>query len=142
MEDQVRDDAKQVRWRVPSVRSSEQGPLVGLAVLLVVSLLTMQSGRDDLMDKVKEEVISEGPETDGGEMLHWPHGGVSGFNGISFGWLGLSSCSGRVVRCQVLCVEGEVTTVGTRVLQSNLYDPFFTSLLLSHSTCRAGPRHE
>ena len=27
------------------VRSSEQGPLVGLAVLLVVSLLTMKSGR-------------------------------------------------------------------------------------------------
>ena len=26
----------------------------------------MQSGRDDLMDKVKEEVISEGPETEGG----------------------------------------------------------------------------
>ena len=47
----------------------------------------MQSGRDDLMDKVKEEVISEGPETDGGEMLHWPHGGVSGFNGISLDWL-------------------------------------------------------
>ena len=45
MDDQVRDGAKQVRWRVPSVRSSEQGPLVGLAVLLVVSLLTMKSGR-------------------------------------------------------------------------------------------------
>ena len=41
----MRDDAKQVRWRVPSVRSGEQGPLVGLAVLLVVSLLTMKSGR-------------------------------------------------------------------------------------------------
>ena len=45
----------------------------------------MQSGRDDLMDKVREEVISEGPETEGG-MLHWPHGGVSGFNGISLDW--------------------------------------------------------
>ena len=29
----------------------------------------MQSGRDDLMDKVKEEVISEGPETQGGECF-------------------------------------------------------------------------
>ena len=62
----MRDDAKQVRWRVPSVRSSEQGPLVGLAVLLVVSLLTMKSGRRELVDKVKGEVISEGPETEGG----------------------------------------------------------------------------
>ena len=72
MEDQVRDDAKQVRWRVPSVRSSEQGPLVGLAVLLVVSLLTMKSGRRELVDKVKGEVISEGPETEVG-LLHWSH---------------------------------------------------------------------
>ena len=45
MDDQVRDGAKQVRLGVPSVRSSERGPLVGLAVLLVVSLLTMKSGR-------------------------------------------------------------------------------------------------
>ena len=43
----------------------------------------MQSGRVDLMDKVKEEVISEGPETEVG-LLHWSHVGVSGFNGISF----------------------------------------------------------
>ena len=49
----MRDDAKQVRWRVPSVRSSEQGLLVGLAVLLVVSLLTMKSDRRELVDKVK-----------------------------------------------------------------------------------------
>ena len=68
------------------VRSSEQGPLVGLTVLLVVSLLTMKSDRRELVDKVKGEVISEGPETEGG-MLHWPHGGVSGFNGISLDWL-------------------------------------------------------
>ena len=61
----------------------------------------MQSGRDDLMDKVKEEVISEGPEAQGGECFTGltvecpaltvspriscgePHSGVSGFNGIS-----------------------------------------------------------
>ena len=48
------------------MRSSEQCPLVGLAVLLVVSLLTMKSGRRELVDKVKGEVISEGPETEGG----------------------------------------------------------------------------
>ena len=36
-----------------SVRSSEQGPLVGLTVLLVVSLLTMKSDRRELVDKVK-----------------------------------------------------------------------------------------
>ena len=47
---------------------------------------------------------------------------------VSKSILGLSSCSGRVVRCQVLCVEGEVTTGGTRVLQSNLYDALCTSL--------------
>ena len=40
--------------------------MVGLAVLLVVSLLTMKSGRRELVDKVKGEVISEGPETEGG----------------------------------------------------------------------------
>ena len=69
--------------------------------MLVVSLLTMQSGRDDLMDKAKEEVISEGPETQGGECFTgltvecptltvspWigcgePDSGVSGFNGVS-----------------------------------------------------------
>ena len=49
----MRDGAKQVRWGVPSVRSSEQGPLVGLTVLLVVSLLTMKSDRRELVDKVK-----------------------------------------------------------------------------------------
>ena len=61
----------------------------------------MQSGRDDLMDKVKEEVISEGPETEGGECFTgltvecptltvspWigcgePDSGVSDFNGVS-----------------------------------------------------------
>ena len=68
------------------MRSSEQGPLVGLAVLLVVSLLTMKSGRRELVDKVKGEVISEGPETEVG-LLHWSHVGVSGFNGISLDWL-------------------------------------------------------
>ena len=35
------------------MRSSEQGPLVGLTVLLVVSLLTMKSDRRELVDKVK-----------------------------------------------------------------------------------------
>ena len=38
------------------VRSSEQGPLVGLTVLLVVSLLTMKSDRRELVDKVKRGV--------------------------------------------------------------------------------------
>ena len=64
-------------------RSSEQCPLVGLAVLLVVSLLTMKSGRRDLVDKVKGEVISEGPKTEVW-LLHWSHIGVSGSSGISF----------------------------------------------------------
>ena len=36
------------------VRSSEQGPLVGLTVLLVVSLLTMKSDRHEMVDKVKK----------------------------------------------------------------------------------------
>ena len=35
------------------VRSSEQGPLVGLTVLLVVSLLTMKSD-NEMVDKVKK----------------------------------------------------------------------------------------
>ena len=40
----------------------------------------------NLVDKVKGEVISEGPETEVG-LLHWSRGGVSGFNGISLDWL-------------------------------------------------------
>ena len=42
--------------------------------------------------------------------------------------LGLNSGSGRVVRYQVLCVEGEATTGRTRILQSNLYDALCSSL--------------
>ena len=42
--------------------------------------------------------------------------------------LGLNSGSGRVVRYQVLCVEGEATTGRTRILQSNLYDAWCSSL--------------
>ena len=36
---------KQVRWRIPSTRSSEQGQLTGLTVLLIVSHLTLKSDR-------------------------------------------------------------------------------------------------
>ena len=62
------------------VRSSEQGPVVGLTVLLVVSLLTMKSDRRELVDKVKRGVISEGPK-DGGGLLHWSRGVVVGLLG-------------------------------------------------------------
>ena len=65
------------------MRSSEQGPLVGLAVLLVVSLLTMKSDRRELVDKVKGEVISQGQKT-WVWLLHWSHIGVYGSSGISF----------------------------------------------------------
>ena len=66
--------------RCSCVRSSEQGPLVGLTVLLVVSLLTMKSDRRELVDKVKRGVISEGPK-DGGGLLHWSRGVVVGLLG-------------------------------------------------------------
>ena len=41
------------RGRCWSLRNSERGPVVGLTVLLVVSLLTAKSDRRELVDKVK-----------------------------------------------------------------------------------------
>ena len=55
--------------------------MVGLTVLLVVSLLTVKSDRRVLVDKVRREVISEGPRDKGG-LLHWPRGVVVGFAGF------------------------------------------------------------
>ena len=60
--------------------SIEQGPVVGLTVLLVVSLLTVKSDRRELVDKVRRGVISEGPKDEGG-LLHWSRGVVVGLLG-------------------------------------------------------------
>ena len=65
------------RGRCWSLRNSEQGPVVGLTVLLVVSLLTVKSDRRVLVDKVRRGVISEGPRDEGG-LHHWPRGVVVG----------------------------------------------------------------
>ena len=65
------------RGRCWSLRNSEQGPVVGLTVLLVVSLLTVKSDRRELVDEVRRGVISEGPKDEGG-LLHWSRGVVVG----------------------------------------------------------------
>ena len=68
------------RGRCWNVRSSEQGPVAGLTVLLVVSLLTVKSDRRELVDEVRRGVISEGPKDEGG-LLHWSRGVVVGLLG-------------------------------------------------------------
>ena len=68
------------RGRCWSLRNSERGPVVGLTVLLVVSLLTVKSDRRELVDEVRRGVISEGPKDEGG-LLHWSCGVVVGLLG-------------------------------------------------------------
>ena len=68
------------RGRFWNVRSSEWGPVVGLTVLLVVSLLTVKSDRRKLVDEVRRGVISEGPKDERG-LLHWSRGVVVGLLG-------------------------------------------------------------
>ena len=44
------------RGRCWSLRNSEQGPVVGLTVLLIVSFLTVKSDRRVLVDEVRRGV--------------------------------------------------------------------------------------